>query len=223
MKYLILLLLFGTAYASERTPPSNSNSNSVSHSMSKAAANSMSNSNATSNSLSSAFVGDNISGDVSISSRSFALANVLGDVDIAGCLGSTQWNTPIYGKQKLVLNWPCMTEFYIRNGMFENAQMAICNTEIRQEFETEDECRAAHPFKEIATAIIVDPEPDRDDEEYEALRYELEVIKTSIADAKVESRKAHRRPHVDPELQVQVDAAALRRANTRRILNGEIL
>jgi hypothetical protein len=56
-------------------------------------------------------------------SRAIALSNVLGDVDIAGCLGSTQWATPLFSKQKLVVNWPCLTEFYLRKLLFTPNQM----------------------------------------------------------------------------------------------------
>jgi hypothetical protein len=51
--------------------------------------------------------------------------------------------------------------------------MAICNTEIRKEFASEDECRAAHDFEEIIEeAVIVYAESD--DEEVEYLREELQ-------------------------------------------------
>jgi len=80
-------------------------------------------------------------------SRALALGNSLGDVDIAQCLGSTQWSTPVFGKQKLQLNWPCMAEFYLRNGRYDLAAMAICNTEIAKEFESESDCEAAHNFE----------------------------------------------------------------------------
>lgn len=79
-------------------------------------------------------------------SRALALSNVLGDVDIAGCLGSTQWATPLFSKQKLVVNWPCLAEFYLTHGKYELASMAICNTEIVKEFANEAECEAAHDF-----------------------------------------------------------------------------
>ena len=117
-------------------------------------------------------------GDVTVggdSNRAYALSNSLGDVDIAGCLGSTQWNTPIFGKQKLVLNWPCMAEFYLRNGMYENAAMAICNTEIRQEFDSEESCRAAHNFKPMAVpALMIEPAEDEDEED-DHKKYEAEI------------------------------------------------
>ena len=70
----------------------------------------------------------------------------LGDVDIAGCLGSEQWTLLIGGKQKLVLNWPCMAEFYLRNNEPDLAAMALCNTEILDEFDDEEACEAAHDF-----------------------------------------------------------------------------
>ena len=91
---------------------------------------------------------------VNHSSKAFALSNGLGDVDIAGCLGSTQWATPIFSKQKLVVNWPCLAEFYLEHGKYELAAVAICNTEIVKEFESEAACEAAHDFTPLA-----DPEP----------------------------------------------------------------
>jgi hypothetical protein len=87
-------------------------------------------------------------------SRAIALSNVLGDVDIAGCLGSTQWATPLFSKQKLVVNWPCLTEFYLRNGKYELAAMAICNTEVVKEFASEADCEAAHDFEEIIEPAV---------------------------------------------------------------------
>jgi hypothetical protein len=91
---------------------------------------------------------------VNHSSKAFALSNGLGDVDIAGCLGSTQWATPLFSKQKLVVNWPCLAEFYLEHGKYELAAMAICNTEIVKEFDDEAACEAAHDFAPLAA-----PEP----------------------------------------------------------------
>jgi hypothetical protein len=88
-------------------------------------------------------------GDTNVSTggnKALSLGNSLGDVDIAGCLGSTQWATPVISKQKLVINWPCMAEFYLRNGKHELAAMALCNTEIVKEFSSEAECESAHDF-----------------------------------------------------------------------------
>ena len=105
-------------------------------------------------------------------SRAYALSNSLGDVDIAGCLGSTQWATPLFSKQKLVVNWPCLTEFYLRNAQFELASMAICNTEIRKEFASEQACRDAHAFEPMLEEPVMVMEQDDDEVEY--LRDELE-------------------------------------------------
>lgn len=101
--------------------------------------------------------GDMTGGPVNVSTggnKSLALGNVLGDVDIAGCLGSTQWSTPVYGKQKLVVNWVCVAEFYIRYQQPGLAAMALCNTEILEEFDSEEECEQAHQF--LAQAAIVE-------------------------------------------------------------------
>lgn len=114
--------------------------------------------------------GDLTSGPVNVSTggnKSVALGNVLGDVDIAGCLGSTQWSTPVYGKQKLVVNWVCVAEFYLQYQQPELAAMALCNTEILKEFETEEECEQAHQF--LTQAVLPPPPvaaaPDHDEEE----------------------------------------------------------
>jgi len=104
-------------------------------------------------------------GDVSTGSgRSIAIGNVLGDVDIAQCLGSTQWNTPIFGKQKLVLNQVCMAEFYLKASKYALAAMALCNVpEILDEFSDEDACELAHDF----TPIVPDHDVHIRSEEFE--------------------------------------------------------
>ena len=163
----------------------------------------------------------NISGD---KNRAYAVANSLGDVDIAGCLGSTQWNTPLFGKQKLVINWPCLAEFYLRNGLYDNAAMAICNTEVRQEFETEQDCRDAHPFE--AMAYIPEPEITETEEdedhrrfqaEIEALAARLSASEEKTAQAKAEARKARRAAQAPP----QNDDYERRRQAAKAILEGE--
>jgi hypothetical protein len=108
-------------------------------------------------------------GDLNNETVTVALSNSLGDVDIAGCLGSTQWATPLFSKQKLVVNWPCLTEFYLRNGKYELAAMAICNTEIVKEFASEAECEAVHDFGEIfeAEVAMVEPSAEHFEEERE--------------------------------------------------------
>jgi len=163
-------------------------------------------------------------------SRALALGNSMGDVDIAGCLGSTQWSTPLIGHQKLVLNWPCMAEFYIRNQMWENAAMAICNTEIRQEFASEQECRDAHPFQMLAQpvyeAAVVVTEADND-EELELYNDRLQMQQEAYEGLQQEMADLRARPaqrvviKQDPELVRRLDQEAQRRAKARAILEGE--
>lgn len=127
--------------------------------------------------------GPTIGGD---SSRAFAVGTVLGDVDIADCLGSTQWSTPVFGKQKLVLNHVCMAEFYLRAGKYELAAMALCNVkEIRKEFDDEAACEAAHDFTPPpAPAPVVAPtaveeielEQDAQDEDIAQVRIEQQTL-----------------------------------------------
>lgn len=138
--------------------------------------------------------GDMVGGDTVLNndSRALALSNAMGDVDIAGCLGSTQWATPLFSKQKLVVNWPCLTEFYLRNGKYELASMAICNTEIVKEFASEADCEAAHDFEAMAEEVIVMAESE---EEVEYLREELQEQAMLQADlnAKIENLEQSKR------------------------------
>lgn len=81
------------------------------------------------------------------SSKTFAVGNTLGDVDIAQCMGSTQWNSPVYGKQKLVLNHACMAEFYLKNKRYGLAAQSLCNIpEELAEYPDETSCEEAHDF-----------------------------------------------------------------------------
>ena len=122
--------------------------------------------------------------------RALALSNGLGDVDIAGCLGSTQWATPLFSKQKLSVNWACLSEFYLRTGKYKLAAIAMCNTEIAKEFETEEDCRSAHDFE--PQEVVIEPaSDDRDEAEdryrveqqmaYDSLRMEIEELKAKKA------------------------------------------
>jgi len=95
--------------------------------------------------------GDMLGGDTAISTggnKSLAVvAPGLGDVDIAQCLGSTQWSLLIGGKQKLVLNQVCMAEFYLKQGRYDLAAQALCNQpEILAEYAIEDDCEYDHDF-----------------------------------------------------------------------------
>ena len=94
--------------------------------------------------------GDMIGGDTTLAmdSKSIVVAAPgLGDVDIAACLGSTQWSLLVGGKQKLVLNQVCMAEFYLKQGRYDLAAQSLCNQpEIVTEYESEQACELAHDF-----------------------------------------------------------------------------
>ena len=149
--------------------------------------------------------GDMVGGDTSLSnnSKALALSNVLGDVDIAGCLGSTQWATPVFSKQKLTINWPCMATFYLNNNMPDLAAVAICNTEIRKEFASEDECRAAHDFEEmIEEAVIVMESSEEEDELREELQQQAmvqEQLHAKIEKLENSKRVVIREPYLSDE------------------------
>ena len=109
-----------------------------------------------SNDMNNQTTGDVTGGNMSTgSNRALALSNGLGDVDIRDCLGSTQWATPLFSKQKLTPNWGCLAEFYLSAGKYELAAIAMCNTEIRNEFTSEDECRMAHDFAPVYEAAVI--------------------------------------------------------------------
>jgi len=117
--------------------------------------------------------GDMVGGDTSLSSTTKNLAIAapnLGDVDIAQCLGSTQWSLLVGGKQKLVLNQVCMAEFYLKAGRYDLAAQALCNQpEIIAEYNTESDCELAHDFTPITVYRSEEPaanyEPEVNHEE----------------------------------------------------------
>lgn len=132
-------------------------------------------------------------------SRSIGLVNSLGDVDIAGCLGSTQWATPIYSRQKLVVNWPCLAEFYLNNGKYELAAMAICNTEVVKEFESEEACEAAHDFVPVASAPA--PAPSKNyDREVEVFRDQVAMLQMEIQQIEDRIEMAESAEPVPPQI-----------------------
>lgn len=129
-------------------------------------------------------------------SKSLALGNVLGDVDIADCLGSHQWSTPIFGRQDLKLNQVCMAEFYLSAGKYQLAAMSLCNIkEILREFESEEECEAAHDFTPAPVAAA----PARAvEEELEQLRWEQSMLQSQIAEQQALLERAESRPAPKP-------------------------
>ena len=171
--------------------------------------------------------GDNISSNsTSIEGgRGLGLSNSLGDVAISGCLGSTQWATPLFSKQKLSINWTCLAEFYLRTHRWELAAIALCNTEIRQEFPDEDTCRMAHDFSPLAEH----QKDNHDDHEQIILQQQsiieqqqdtLEMVTDRIED--LEQQPAPQ-PIVrsNPSLERQLKEDAERRAKARAILEGD--
>jgi hypothetical protein len=132
-------------------------------------------------------------GDTSVSTggnRALALSNNMGDVDIADCLGSTQFGTPIFSKQKLVINNVCLADFYMKMQRYELAAMALCNVPgILKEFQSEEDCEQAHDFgplenKEVALAVQLRQEEHLQveqayDERISALEQKLERRSTT--------------------------------------------
>lgn len=116
--------------------------------------------------------------NVNHESKALALSNSLGDVDIAACMGSVQWSSPLFGKQKLVLNYVCMAEFYLKNAKYELAAMALCNVpEIIKEFENEKVCENAHDF-----GPIDEPEPEVFHHQQELQDGEIEQVQMAQND-----------------------------------------
>jgi len=139
-------------------------------------------------------------GDINYSNKALALSNSMGDVDISQCLGSTQWATPLFSKQKLVLNWPCMAEFYLRNQQWSKAAMAICNTAVVKEYPSEQACEDDHDFGPVvveAPAIIYESD-DEDDERYDDLYARMEAYEDRMTKAVDDARNARREAQSKP-------------------------
>ena len=138
------------------------------------------------------------SGDTSMvggENKSLALvAPSLGDVDIAACLGSTQWSFLIMGQQKLELNYICMAEFYLTNGLYELAAQSLCNQkEILAEYEDELSCEAAHNF---GPTPVVEAAPmySQESREHEILEDEHENYQAQIAELAQELAQVKNQP-----------------------------
>lgn len=133
----------------------------------------------------------NIAGD---SSRAYGIGHSLGDVDISQCLGSVQWGSPVFSRQKLVINWPCMAEFYLRNGEPKLAAMAVCNTEVIKEFADEAECEAAHQFlSTLEPAVPVLPSSNVEEEEYhEEQEQTLAMLEMRVSEIQALVEKSQR-------------------------------
>ena len=133
--------------------------------------------------------GDMVGGDTNVSTggnRALALSNNMGDVDIADCLGSTQFGTPLFSKQKLVINNVCLADFYLKMQKFDLAAMALCNVPgILKEFDSEEECEYAHDFAPVLEEMVI--VADYEDEyrmeqemRYEELEQKIESIEPEV-------------------------------------------
>lgn len=169
-------------------------------------------------------------GDVTVhtggnKSRALALGNTLGDVDISQCLGSTQWSTPVYGKQKLVINWICVAEFYIKYQQPGLAAMALCNTEILMEFETEEECEQAHQF--LAQAAVqnnlMEEQEDRDDERYEQTKAIQMELFHRVEALQEQIERAQSKPAARPQVQRVVEQKPLLTEDQKARLRQEVM
>lgn len=153
--------------------------------------------------------------------KSLALGNVLGDVDIADCLGSHQWNTPIFGRQDLKLNQVCMAEFYLSAGKYQLAAMSLCNIkEILREFENEEECEAAHDFTPAPQPAAAPP-PRALEQEVEQLRWEQSMLQAQISEQQALLEKAEARPQPRPVVVQQEFVTDEKRAKIKALFAGD--
>lgn len=149
-------------------------------------------SNASSDSMSGA-VSDAVS--TTGSSRSLALGNGLGDVDIAGCLGSEQFGTPLFSKQKLVINKVCLADFYLKMQKYSLAAQSLCNVpEILAEFDDEASCEAAHDFAPVAV-----PEAHIEQEQQFHMEQQVKYDRLEAKIEELEKRRSAPRRVVQPQ------------------------
>lgn len=120
------------------------------------------------------------SGDLSNNSRTFGFAHTLGDVDINQCLGSTQWGTVLFSRQKLVLNKWCAAEVYDSKGLHHMAAVMRCDLpEIIKHFPTAEQCVVANkwaPTVVEAPVVTIDDAHYEEEEEYHEM-YEQRIAK----------------------------------------------
>ena len=127
-----------------------------------------------SNDMNNQTTGDVSTGDVNGgsftggSNKSLALVNSLGDVDINDCLGSTQWATPVFSKQKLNLNKWCAAEVYDAKGMYTMGGRIRCQIpEIAALFDDAQQCVLENTVPApIPLPATTPPTPGPDDEGY---------------------------------------------------------
>lgn len=141
--------------------------------------------------------------------ESFALglANTLGGVRIGDCLASTQWSTPVFGKQKVELNYWCAAEAYEARGMHSMAARLRCQIpEIGELFTDANQCIAENTYQPAEVPRGTDEHIvfqnaliDRQD----AMRGVLEAEISALRETLENIQKARQRPVVRPVQQVQ--------------------
>lgn len=145
--------------------------------------------NSTSNAVSDATASATIEagaiadGDVNLDTRSLALMNTMGDVDINDCRESEQFGTPLFSRQWIALNPWCAAEVYDAKGLHELAARTRCTIkEIKRLFDTDAECVAANTVQATAPLPPAPVIHDRDEE----LERRLEINQAYTAE--LESR-----------------------------------
>jgi hypothetical protein len=104
---------------------------------------------------------------VNMDSRSLALVNTMGDVDINDCRESEQFGTPVFSRQWIQLNPWCAAEVYDAKGLNDLAARTRCTIkEIRKLFDSDDACIVANTVvaKSAPPPAPAPVEHDRDDE-----------------------------------------------------------
>ena len=157
-----------------------------------------------------ATTGDLVIEGFTSNSRSLALANSMGDVDINDCRESTQWGTPLFSIQGVRLNPWCAAEVYDAKGMPEMAAKVRCLIpEIKKMFSTTEECWQANTVQTLSTesavalaALVTREHHDEDEEIRERMIEQQAIIGSqqqqleSVSDrlARLEKRKVTVRP-----------------------------
>lgn len=185
IRLLLLLLAFGTASATDWRKVDVDVKNEVNNQVEGATVNNDVN----------VGTGDTMmdAGDVNFDSKAYALSNYLGDVDINDCMGSTQFGTPIFSKQKLALNKWCAAETYDAKGLKKLAARMRCQIkEIASLFPDNESCVTANIVPDPPPPIPAAVEHDRDDED-ERFHVELaQRIERIEKDRQAEAEKAAR-------------------------------
>ena len=161
--------------------------------------------------VSTASGGDNL--------RSYALGSGgPGDVDISGCLGSTQWGFLTAFKQKLVRDETCVGFRFLMLEKYELAAMHFCNDKATlKEFESEKACEFAHDFTPPDTDGVAQGVNRSFDENYELTQEQEEEIEyLQEENASIVGRLDALAEYIEQApVQPQDDAAAFRRSRAK--------